>query len=208
MQYTIKNVKALWPRINKTYKYSAEEQRSVPCDAKDPNAAYEMSFKMTRDQAKVLLDEMRKAYASKRKPEWPEDFNMPFKKDGDEIFIGKAKLKGNYNGELTNGVGQYDAKGNKLADDFMLTTDSTVNVAVTFVPYNMRDAGVSLRLRAVQVLEHKPLEQASPFAAMEGFVSIADTKPADDPFGLPASTPTAAVIDAPASGSFDDEIPF
>jgi len=208
MQYTIKNVKALWPRINKTYKYSAEEQRSVPCDPKDPNAAYEMSIKMTRDQAKVLLDEMRKAYAAKRKPEWPEEFNMPFKKDGDEIFIAKSKLKGNYNGELTNGVGQYDAKGNKLADDFMLTTDSTVNVAVTFVPYNMRDAGVSLRLRAVQVIEHKPLEQASPFAAMEGFVSIADTMPKDDPFGLPAATPKEAVIDAPASGTFDDEIPF
>lgn len=203
MQYTIKNVKALWPRINKTYKYSTEEKRSVPCDPKDPNAAYEMSIKMTRDQAKVLLDEMRKAYAAKRKPEWPDDFNMPFKKDGDEVFIGKAKLKGNYNGELTNGVDQYDAKGTKLEDSFMLTTDSIVNVAVTFVPYSWRDGGVSLRLRAVQVLE-----QASPFAAIEGFVSIADTKPADDPFGLPASTPTAAVIDAPASGSFDDEIPF
>ena len=72
----------------------------------------------------------------------------------------------------------------------------------------MRDAGVSLRLRAVQVIEHKPLEQASPFAAMEGFVSIADTMPKDDPFGLPTATPAAAVIDAPASGTFDDEIPF
>ena len=38
-----------------------------------------------------------------------------------------------------------------------------------FVPYNMREAGVSLRLRAVQVLELKEMKEDNPFASVDGF---------------------------------------
>ena len=92
---------------------------------------------------------MVEAYNERKQTGWPDEPNNPLKAD-EGCYIAKAKLKGNYNGELTKGVAQYDAQGNKLADDFLLTTGSKVNVAITFVPYNMREAGVSLRLRAVQ----------------------------------------------------------
>ena len=62
MQHTIKNVEALWPRINRTYKFDAAERKSVPCDPKDPLGAYELSFRMTSGQAKELFAEMTKAY--------------------------------------------------------------------------------------------------------------------------------------------------
>lgn len=227
MQHNINNVEALWPRINKTYKFDSAERKSVPCPATDPMAAYEMSFLMTPDQAKELWGKMVEAYNAKKEAGWPEGPINPFKKDESGCFIAKAKLKGNYNGEPTRGVAQYDAKGNKLADDFMLTTGSKVNVALTFVPYNMREAGVSLRLRAVQVVEYKEMQEQNPFGQVDGYTSSGvdggtssefDTNifwqpaPAQaqaapstpvDPFGLPPVKPsTSAPVD------LEDEIPF
>lgn len=199
MQYTIENVIALWPRINKTYKFDSIENRSVPCEASDPMAAYEMSFEMTQAQAKALWGEMLKAYDAKKQTGWPDKPTSPFKKTEDGTVTAKAKLKGNYGGDLTKKPLQVDAQNVKLADDFMLTTGSKVHIAVTFVPYNMREAGVSMRLRAVQVIEYKePMEEQSPFGSTAGFTAPAQ----DDPFGLPAETPAAPVND------LDDEIPF
>lgn len=202
MQHNINNVEALWPRINGTYKYDSVEQRSVKCDPKDPAAAYEMSFRMTAAQAKDLWGKMVEAYNSKKQTGWPDAPVNPLKKEEESgCFIGKAKLKGNYNGELTKGVAQFDASGNRLSEDFMLTTGSKVNVAITFVPYNMREAGVSMRLRAVQVVEYKEMEESNPFSKVDGFVSNGSAQ--SDPFGLP---PVAEK--KPFDVEFGDEIPF
>jgi len=194
------NVEALWPRINTTYKYDSQENKSVRCDPKDPAAAYEMSFRMTAADAKALWGKMVEAYNERKQPGWPDEPNNPLKAD-EGCYIAKARLKGNYNGELTKGVAQYDAQGNKLGDDFLLTTGSKVNVAITFVPYNMREAGVSLRLRAVQVVEYKEMED-NPFGEVKGFTQ----KKEDDPFGLPPTQSEPAK--APFDPDIGDEIPF
>ena len=199
MTILVSNVTALWPRINRTYKFDANENKSVPCDAQDPLAAYELSFEMTKDSARALWDSMCEAYNAKKQAGWPDKPVNPFKQTDEGTFIGKAKLKGNYNGELTKKPLQVDASNKKLGDDFMLTTGSKINLAVTPVPYNMREAGVSLRLSAVQVVEYKPMEETNPFGEVKGF-----SAPASDPFGLPE------VKAAPAGGlsDLDDEIPF
>ena len=210
MQHTIKNVEALWPRINQTYKFSSEERRSVPCNALDQNSAYEMSFKMTQQQAKELFAEMQKAYSLKRtaEPTWPEKLEMPFKKDtrdGEDsgLYIGKCKLKGNYNGEATPKPKQYDNKGDPYGDDFMLTTGSKVNIAVTLVPYSMANSGVSLRLRAIQVLEYKEMEASNPFA------DDVPSTPSADPFKLTAEVdPFSPAKKAEVKPELDDEIPW
>ncbi len=202
MQHTIKNVTALWPRINRPYKFDSVEQRSAPCDAADPMGAYEMSFEMSRDAAKDLWAEMLKAYASKKQAGWPDKPVSPFKTSDDGTVIGKVKLKSSYNGELTKAPLQVDAANKKLPDDFLLTTGSTVNLAVTFVPYNMREAGVSMRLRAVQVLEYKPMEEQNPFEATTGYAAPAQ----DDPFGSPPVK--AAKYKASPDDDLDDDCPF
>ena len=166
--YVIQNVEALWPRINKPYRFDSAENRTVPCDAFDDNAKYEMKFRMTKDQAKSLYGAMCKAYEEKREKSWPEKIEMPFTKDDDGMYSYKASLKGAYGKEATLKPVQYDSKGVKLPDDFMLTTGSTVNVAVVFIPYSMRDASVSLRLRAVQVIKYVPMETSSPFGKVDG----------------------------------------
>ena len=102
---------------------------------------------------------------------------------------------------------QVDAARNKLPDDFMLTTGSKCNVAVVVVPYNTGSInGVSLRLRAVQVLELAEMQgQDDPFTAVSGgFTASATTlsKPeVDDPFAMAASAPAPSAL-------MDDDIPF
>lgn len=53
----------------------------------------------------------------------------------------------------------------------MLTTGSTVNIAVEMIPFKMATTGVSLRLRGVQVLKYLPYKPASPFEEADGFTA-------------------------------------
>ena len=212
MNHNIENVEALWPRINRTYKYDASPKvrKSVPCDVFDDGASYTIQFRMTEGQAKDLYKRMKVAYAARQaeNPDWPEKLSMPFKKDEDGTYTHKAKLKGAYGGEATRKPAQYDAKGVKLDDDFLLTNGSTVNIAVVFTPYHgMMGTGVSLRLRAVQVIDLKPMEEQSPFKPVDGFEATTDDNPfaevSEAPVEEPKKTAKKAAPSAPAKDSDD-----
>ena len=173
-QYLIKQTTALYPRIDKTYRYDNAEQRSVSCGPLDDGAEYSLSFIMDAANAKELWTYMKTTYNKEKKKGWPEIKN-PFKKTDDGMFTHKANLKGAYNGDKTNKPAQYDAKTNKLPDEFQLTSNSIINVAVKGIPYSgSMGAGCSLRLQAVQVLKLAERKQASPFGSEEGYNSKED----------------------------------
>ena len=210
MKHNINNVEAMWPRINRTYKFDNTERRSIPCDAFDDGAAYTLQFRMTEAQAKELYKHMKAAYAARQaeNSDWPDKFPMPFKKDADGSFTHKAKLKGAYGAEATRKPAQYDAKGVKLGDDFLLTNGSTVNIAIVFTPYSGGvGTGVSLRLDAVQVIDLKPMEERSPFSAVDGFEATTDDNPfaevSEAPVEEPKKTAKKAAPSAPAKDSDD-----
>ena len=214
MQHMITEVVARYPRLNSTYKFDTYENKSVKCDAFDDGAAYEMSFVMSDEKAKELhricMEAYSNAAALDTKRKWPEKPTMlPYKRNDDGEVVGKCKLKGAYGGDKTQPPKQVDAQRNKLPDDFMLTSGSKVNVAVVVVPYNTGSLnGVSLRLRAVQVLELVEMQGSDdPFTSVSGgFTSSVMKMPvaaADDPFAMPVSTPSPA-----AHAGLDDEIPF
>ena len=197
MSYIIENVEILYPRINQPYKFdqaAGENGKSVPCDPFDEGAKYETKFRMDKDQAKALYGQMDAAYQKAKEKGWPEKIDFPFEKQEDGSFVGKAVLKAAYGKDATNPPKQFDAKSKELPEDFKLTTGSTANVAVTFYPYNMRDAGVSVRLRAVQVIKYLPMEAASPF----GVVADGFEMDSDNPFETVspvAEAPKAVVSD-------------
>jgi len=190
--YIIKHVKASYPRINQTYRFdknAGKKGKSVPCDPLADGARYELDFIMDKDQAKELYGVMAEAYltAPKRDKEWPEKLEMPFKPQQDDgkntgNFIGKAVIKGAYDNEPVAKPPEYDSKKNALPEDFLLTTGSTVNIAVKLVPYNMANTGVSLRLLGVQILHYIPYIAPSPFGEEEGFSYQPPT--ADAPTGM------------------------
>ena len=184
MQYTIMGVEARYPRLNRPYRFDEKEMKSVPCGPFDDGAEYSMSFLMTKEQAtelhKVAMNAWANASAGDTKRKWPEKPSLlPYKTDEmTGAIVGKTKLKAAYNQEPTRSPIQYDAKNNKLPDDFLLTTGSKVNLAVVIVPFNTGAVnGISLRLKAVQILElAEPMEGSNPFQPTEGFTSeAADT---------------------------------
>ena len=164
--FMIQNVEALWPRINKPYRFDNAENRTVPCDAFDDNAKYEIKFRMTKDQAKALYLGMCEAYEARKEKGWPEKVDMPFTKDDDGMYTYKATLKGAYGKEATLKPVQYDSKGVKLPEDFMLTTGSTVNIAVIFV-HGLRKAllRLAIAIRPILDLNHlfNPVGGQNPF---------------------------------------------
>mgnify|MGYP003629571402 FL=1 len=188
--YFINGVEAKYPHLDKTYNWDDSEGRSMPCKPLAANAAYDTNFIMSEDTADALWKEMRAAYKERQKAEskWPVKFDKPFTEEDDGRLTFKASLKGAYNGEPTAAPRQVDSSNVTLAEDFQLTSGSTVNLYVTFVPYHMKTGtGVSLRLRAVQVTNYVPRKETSPFGAVEGgFVAAASDD--ESPFGAQATT--------------------
>jgi len=189
-QHVIMNATAIYPKIDRPYRFDNTENRSVPCDALDDGAEYTLQFKVNEDTARSLYSYMKALYNERKKSNWP-DIKNPFKKTDDGMFQYKASLKGAYNGEKTNRPAQYDAKTQKLPDDFQLTSDSVINIAVVGVPYSASmGAGVSLRLRGVQVIKLAERQSVSPFSAVDGF----DVNESN-PFAQSAPAPKADDLD-------------
>jgi hypothetical protein len=185
-QYIIENVEALWPKINTTYHFDSKAGRSVTCDALADGAEYSIQFRMDNATAKALYLAMSEVYQANRKDKWAENLERLFVKDDEGMFTHKANLKGAYKNQTTAKPIQVDAKGNRLPADFLLTTGSTVNIAVSFVPYDMGGKqNVSLRLKAVQVIKYVPLEERNPFEAVDGFVYNSDNPFTEDAVAEP-----------------------
>ena len=171
--YIIKNVEALWPKLNQTYAFNQDKKRDMPCGPRDDKAEFSLDFRADKDIAKALFAQMSAAYNANRETSWPEKLTIeasPLVKDDDGTFKGKANIKGAYNGKITDKPVELDSQGNKLPDGFELTTGSTVNIAVTFYPYRMSKTnwGVNLRLQAVQVIKYAKGPVRNPFGKVEG----------------------------------------
>tara|TARA_R110000744_G_scaffold144880_2_gene257031 strand:+ start:1239 stop:2522 length:1284 start_codon:yes stop_codon:yes gene_type:complete len=183
--YILKDVEARYPRIDQPYRYDSNagvKGKSVPCEAVADNAVYELDFVMTEPQAKDLYSAMNAAYKSARDDTWPEKLANPFPKiEGG--YKGKARLKAAYNLQPTTPPPQFDADNKRLENGFLLTTGSTINVALELVPYKMSQSGVALRLRGVQVTNYLPYQTTSPFGVEEGFSANATPEEDDNIFG-------------------------
>lgn len=167
--HIIKGVTALYPRINQPYHWSDKQNKSIPCDSTEDGASYDLGFEMSKAQAKELYSLMDEAYKAAREDSWPKKLEMRFKEQDGGTYVGKASLKAAYNGRPTSIPEQFDSKNKRLDSDFMLTTGSTVNIAVELFPYKINGGGVALRLRGVQVKKYVPYKPASPFAEEDGF---------------------------------------
>lgn len=207
--YFIENVEALWPKIDRTYVYDQKVKNSVPCDPRDNGAAFSIQFRMDNDTAKALFAQMKAAWLANREKSWPEKLTMEASslvKDDDGTVKGTSNIKGAYKGEVTARPLQVDSQGTPMPDDFQLTTGSTISVAVTFTPYHMSkdNWGVSLRLKAVQVIKLAEQRVRNPFGVVEGGFVLED----NNPFAKTAPAKSNNVLEAaPADDDdgFDEE---
>ena len=205
MLHTIKKVEALYPKLDRPYKFDKKENRSVPCGATDDGAEYTVDLKINYADILPLRKAMKAAYEEKKHAEgWTDNFKDNFKvlegsvKNKDAVFQVKTKLKAHYSGSVTKKPKQFDAKNNQLPDDFQLTTGSTVNVQVELIPYSgAMGHGASLRLRAVQVIQLAASSVVSPFDVEDGFTS-------DEGSPFTEEAPKAAVVEE-IEDDFDEE---
>ena len=200
--HLIERVEALYPKLHQTYRYDKKippKGKTVPCGPTEDGAKFEMDFKMTESQAKELYSHMEAAYKAEADKDWPD---MPkhteiFNRDDEGNFIGTVQLKGQFNGNVTEPPLIVDSKNKKLPPEFRLTTGSLVNLGVNLIPYNMSTNGVSLRIKAVQVIKLVEKKAHSPFRAIDDGWVIEDE---DDPSTVFLSTADTAPVE-------EDEVP-
>jgi len=194
-RFNISNVEAMYPRLDKPYNFNSMQNKSMPCDVFDDGAAYELNFNMTKDQAADLYKNMVTAWDEGKEASWPEKMKMSFKELDGGRWQGKAKIKAAYGKNIVRPPTHYDAKGVKLDDDFQLTSGSTVNINVELVPYTTSTQfGISLRIRAVQVVVLAEMPEANPFGEVDGYSAKTED---DNPFGEVAPEVVAEVEDIP-----------
>ena len=174
MQHLIQGVEALYPRIDQPYRWSQEQNRSVPCEWNEKGASRTMKIVVGYEQAVKLRKAMAEAYKEKAKDGWPKfkdnfDLVEGSIKGKDAVFQIKTQLACF---DAKTRVRQFDASNNALPDDFQLTTGSTINVQVTLVPYSTDTGnGTSLRLGAVQVVKLEAMKTSSPFGKVDGYTA-------------------------------------
>ena len=206
MIYQLENVEALWPKLDRAYKFDPAQNRSIATEVTDTEGSYEVSVVLNEDEAKALAGAMRKEFNAQRKDDWkdwtPKSLDEVFKKDETGHYIAKITKK-SY-GEANSKPAQWMQDGSPAAPDFQLTTGSKICVQFILKPWTYGGkAGVGLRPTDIMVLElaeRKDSQGGNPFAskAVGG-----------NPFGLPnQSTPSAPPPAAQAFDQIDDEIPF
>ena len=206
MIYQLENVEALWPKLDRAYKFDAVQNRSVATDATDVEGSYEVNVVLNEADAKALAGAMRKEFNAQRKDDWkswtPKSLDDVFKKDETGHYI--AKITKKTYGDANSKPKQWMQDGSAAQPNFQLTTGSKICVQFIIKPWNYAGkAGVGLRPTDIMVLElaeRKDSQGGNPFAskAVGG-----------NPFSLSnQSTPSAPPPAAQAFDQIDDEIPF
>jgi len=166
------------------------------------------------EQLEALIDEeynkvvkekpQLKATLSKR-PVTEPDFDQDGNETGNVVFKTKlkAKIRGKNGQAYSQKVNVVDAKRNPMSGDQLIGNGSVIKVAVEPVAYMMqstKQVGVSLRLKAVQVIdlvEHGSSSTDAIFDEEDGFVAKAIEK--DN---------SAVFDDIDTDGTADDEGDF
>lgn len=183
--YMINNVEALYPKLDQPYRFQQGGGKNgqggtVPCEATAKGAEYTTKFKMTGAQAKELFKAMVAAYEEQKQDSWPP-LEIPFEKDEEGAFIGKAKIAAAYDQKIVEPPRHYDSNNQRLEAGFQLTRGSTINLYVQLSAYNGNmGQGISLRLRGVQIIKLKEFVPPSPFEAQEGFTQEGSAQPTED----------------------------
>lgn len=168
----------------------------------NPDGEYKVSLSVAGDAASKAIDfllEQHEAAVAKAKKENAgkrvKESELPFIENDDGTVTFKFKLKAKVtpkNGDtFEQKPALFDAKGKPLTGETKVGGGSVVKVSYEVVPYYtaIAGAGVSLRLKAVQIIELKEYSgggnaESYGFGEEEGFeASEEDTQPfdADEP---------------------------
>tara|TARA_R110001599_G_scaffold146262_10_gene329285 strand:+ start:720 stop:1478 length:759 start_codon:yes stop_codon:yes gene_type:complete len=200
VKHVLKNVEARYPKLNQPYRYDTEATRkgggkgqTVPCSADAPNARWELGIRMDAEAAQSFMQAYAQAwqqspYSGESMPDptvlQGEAKTPQIKNEGDGFFVIQRIHKNckSAAGKLQSAPIQVGRDAKPVAEDFELTTGSTINLEMVFYPHKISGRlGVSFWINAMQLVElaerqpvgaftalDEPEEQAgSPFAALD-----------------------------------------
>tara|TARA_Y100000593_G_scaffold11621_1_gene20762 strand:- start:2482 stop:3132 length:651 start_codon:yes stop_codon:yes gene_type:complete len=208
---------AVWPKINQPYVWSdsaGPKGRTIP--ASDPtgsNTHYELGINLKEKQLKELIEAVRQAWKNAietgkvtkdnaDKCNDPKAF-MNIEKQADKTYNVKCKIM-NYDKDCK--PLQFAADKQPLPEDFELTNESHIHIAVNFYFYQ-KGKGLHIQPKKLRVVQLAPRKMIDDFEA-----EAAPIDPDADDFDAPQETVTfgeqQATVGGNASQDFDDEIPF
>tara|TARA_R100001443_G_scaffold24510_2_gene36919 strand:- start:3327 stop:4091 length:765 start_codon:yes stop_codon:yes gene_type:complete len=186
VRHILRNVEARYPKLNQPYHYDTEAPRknggrgqTVPCSTDAPNAAWELGIRMDTDTAKEFMQSYAQAWQQSPygKEQMPDptvpqgnSTNPKILNEGDGFFVIKKIHKNckSAQGKLQAPPMQVGRDAKPLADDFELTTGSTVNVDVTLFPHKISgNSGVSFWINSLQVVELAERQAIGSFSALD-----------------------------------------
>ena len=185
----------------------------------NPDGEYKVSLIVDGDAASKTIDllaEQHDAAVSKAKKENAgkrvKEGELPFIGNDDGTVTFKFKLKAKVTPKNGNQFEQkpllFDAKGKPLVGEPKVGGGSTIKVSYEVVPYYtaIAGAGVSLRLKAVQIIELKEYSgggnaESYGFCEEEGFEAGEDDTP---PFDADTANDSSAGGDAGGGGEDED----
>lgn len=206
----LKDVELQYPRLDATYRFNSQEQRSEQCSPSAQGAAWSVSWTLSHEDAKALHTDLVAHYNECKSrdttlPAFSKVFGM--KKLDSGIVSFRAKKNGtNRKGEQNVGPTVIGGDKQPLADRAIWSGSKGTLRFIAFPSKSPQgEGGISLLLDAVQVLE--PVYGDA--GGMDDFelIGSAPAAPADDPFGLPPIQETPKPAPA-AAFDMEDEIPF
>ncbi len=172
----------------------------------DKDGHYKVNLKMSKEDAKPVIDLINDLHnrnveeLSKTKKN-VKIAPMPYfdEEDDDGNPTGKVIIK--FKSKAAYKPAIYDAGSPpKLIKESDIWGGSEIRVGGTAVPFHTAaiGAGITIRIRAVQVIKDVPMETSSPFGAVEGGFEFKAED--DNPFEVVEAKPTTNVIE----GEFGD----
>ena len=147
----VRNVELLWPRLNQTYRYNTADKRSEPCKPTANGATYSVSWKMTKEEAKIIYDECKAHYTARKGEGFTTVFGMRKNDDGTITF--RAKRNGTKGDGSENTPPRVIDGMKKDLEDKGIWTGSKGTIRCTAVPVNNPngEGGITLLFDTVQV---------------------------------------------------------
>ena len=203
----LKNIEVQYPKIDRTYRWNSDEQRSEPCAPTAAGASWSIGWTMSHEDAKALFNELKDHYNAckaldPKLPEFSKVFGM--KKLDNSLVAFSAKKNGvTRKGDPNKAPMVIGMDGNDLSEtDRAIWGGSTCTLRAQAFPTKspQGEGGISLLLDAVQVVD-------GVYGGGGADIDDFDIKPKaaddDDPFGLPETKAAPARND-----DLEDEIPF
>lgn len=203
----VRDITLDYPRLDATYRFNSQEQKSEKCSQTAQGAAWSISWRMSNDEARKFYDELQAHYIECKKrdttlPVFSKLFGMKKLDDGQVSF--RAKKNGtNSQGEPNQPPIVIGGDKQPLADKAIWSGSKGTLRVIAFPSKSPQgEGGISLLLDAVQVTE--PVYGGDGLDDFEIIDSASVSAPADDPFSPSGGHQQSA-------GGFDlggDDIPF